>query len=121
MVGLSQHHEDERVLLAHEITSRAEKHAIRGYFGTMTLANYARTLRVLARIQIRNSFLHGSVRKGLAIMAVYAAGCEILHDFHALAPEKVHVCLATFGTSHAVALIALSHIAEHYKEHLEAK
>ena len=116
-----QFHEDERVLLDGEITSRAEKRAINGYFQTTTMANYLRMMRVFGKIQVRNSFLHGRIQQGLAVMAVYAAGCEILHDFHSLAPEVVHEFLAVFGTSHAVAFIALSHICEHYKEYLEEK
>ena len=84
----------------------------------MTLRQRLTLIKLSYRLHLRHTFMHGHVRTGLTFMAVYAAGAEFLHDFfhhH----ETVHWLLSLFGTNHAVGFIALSHLSEHYKEHLE--
>jgi len=111
--------DDERELLEGEITTRAEKKYLNKYMGAMTISQRIKLWKIFGKLIIRDSFIDGNIRKGLTVMAVYAAACEILHDFHHHIPDQVHHLLGYVGTKHAVAFIALSHIAEHYKEHLE--
>merc|ERR1712032_1297223 len=60
-------------------------------------------------------------------MAAYAAFSELIHDFHHvlahLTPEilesSMHFLFGHLTTKHAVGMIALSHLSEHYREKLE--
>eukprot|EP00466_Bigelowiella_natans_P006027 jgi/Bigna1/90620/estExt_fgenesh1_pg.C_750013 len=140
-------HEDDTVLLHGEYVSRAERQQYNDYVANMTI--YQRftifkisiccSLQVWVAImefgshaflcarqqvmlRVRHSFIHGKFRRYLTYMALYAAGCEIMHDLHLthyMQPEIAQF-LSFFHTKHAVALIALSHWGEHIKEILEA-
>ena len=105
---------------AGDITSRAEKVEIRAYFKRATLGQKYHLVAICGRTMIRNSFKHGSIRKLLTIMALYACRCELMHDFHLFTHGSA---LAQFfslvATKHAVGLIAVSHVSEHVKEMLE--
>ena len=110
--------DDKTVLRSSDITSRAEKEAPGNFFRQLSIGQRIRMSNVMVKLVIRQSFMHGGISTALTVMAVYAAGCEVLHDFfhhHHI----VHGLLDTMGTKHAVGLIALSHLAHHYKEYLE--
>ena len=112
--------EDPSEILAGRIASRAEWEAWRSFEARMTWKQWIISQQIFFMINLRNSFIHGSIRRGLTVMAVYAAGAEFLHDFfHDY--HYVHTFLNLFGTSHAVGFIALSHLSEHTKEWLEEK
>lgn len=111
--------DDKTILRAGEITSRAEKEIWHAYASKFTFMQKIVVYGILGRLFIRHSFLHGSIRKWLTILAVWAAASEFCHDFfHHY--EIIHQGLNLLGTQHAVGFIALSHLSEHYKEHLEA-
>lgn len=103
-----------------QAASKAEKEAWDNLTNQMTLYQRFTAWRIMRALDIRHSFIHGNVRRGLTAMAVYAAGSEFFHDFlHDM--EIIHTDSALFtffGTSHAVGFIVLSHLSEHYKEYL---
>lgn len=110
--------EDPTEIHAGQIASRAEWNAWREYEKDMNWSQYIRCRAIFSLIAVRNSFIDGSVRRGLTAMAVYAASAEFLHDFFHDS-HFIHNLLGTIGTQHAVGFIALSHLSEHLKEWLE--
>ena len=113
-------HPDLRVLRRSDIVSRAEQQAIQDWLSEASIEQRARYYKLRHQNGMRHSFLHGRVSKALTVMALYAVGCEILHDFH-LVPELLQPIMSVLETKHAVGLIALSHLNEHIKEYLEHK
>merc|ERR1711934_1326496 len=83
--------------------------------------------RIRCKLMTRHSFIHGRIRTYLTYMAAYAAFSELIHDFHHvlahLTPEilesSMHFLFGHLTTKHAVGMIALSHLSEHYREKLE--
>jgi hypothetical protein len=76
---------------------------------------------IIGRVGVRESFKHGRISLFLTAAAVYACGCEIIHDFHLVEHgTPAHDFFSMLGTKHAVGIIALSHLTEHTKEFLEA-
>jgi len=115
-------HEDDTVLLHGEYVSRAERQQYNDYVANMTIYQRFTIFKISVMLRVRHSFIHGKFRRYLTYMALYAAGCEIMHDLHLthyMQPEIAQF-LSFFHTKHAVALIALSHWGEHIKEILEA-
>ena len=113
-------HEDLHVLLPGEYISRAEIEAYEKYRSELTYAQWFTANKIRLQLLLRHSFIHGKVRNVLTYMALYAAGCEVAHDFHLdhyLSADAAWF-LSLFHTRHAVGLIALSHVSEHVKEML---
>ena len=113
-----KHSEDPTTILAGEIGSREEWAAWAEYESKMSFRQKLTVKQIMALLAVRHSFVHGGFRKVLTGLAVYAAASEFLHDFfHEY--ETIHHLLGLVGTEHAVGLIALSHLSEHFKEWLE--
>ena len=109
---------DPNVLLDGRIFTDREWEYWYKYEAKMTWSQWLVSKQILSLMVVRNSFIHGTFRRLLTIMAVYAAGAEFLHDFFHHHPTIHHV-LGLLGTEHAVGFIALSHLSEHFKEYLE--
>ena len=110
--------DDPKVLLAGRVFTDHEWEAWYKFEKVMTWRQWFKARQLLVLMNVCNSFVHGGIRRGLTIMAVYAAGSELLHDFfHHY--HTIHYLLSILGTNHAVGFIALSHLSEHFKEYLE--
>lgn len=116
-------HEDERVLLVGEYVSRAEMNAYTEYRQNLGWWQLLVSQGIRWKLLVRHSFIHGTLRKYLTYLAVYAAGCELIHDLHLpdllCLPHEVGAALELVQTKHAVGLMALAHLAENIKERLE--
>ena len=103
-----------------DLTSKGEREEFSKYLSRMTISQRAQILHILGRLTVRNSFKHGRFRKALTLMAIYACGCELVHDFHIFEHGgDIDSFISMFGAKHAVGLLAISHLSEHVKEILE--
>jgi len=75
-------HEDDTVLLHGEYVSRAERQQYNDYVANMTIYQRFTIFKISVMLRVRHSFIHGKFRRYLTYMALYAAGCEIMHDLH---------------------------------------
>ena len=147
--------DDPHAIYAGDYLSLAELEEYGKYKAQVTWGQYFVMQQIRFSLLLRHSFINGTVRRGLTVMAVYALLCEFGHDMHHVIhlPHAVEGFLSMFHTKvgrrcvevegsrtrtsgggqvrrslfrckltapqHAVGIIAVSHLAEHYKESLE--
>ena len=116
--------DDPHAIHAGEYLSPAEGREYEKYRAQTNWIQYLTMHQIRMSLLLRYNFINGNIRRGLTAMALYALVCEFAHDFHHVMPHLPHAVeefLSAFHTKHAVGIIALSHLSEHYKEHLESQ